>query len=167
MNKTKLSTKQETNLMKGADVVVKCLENEGVDTVFAYPGGQAIDLHNALTRTKKIRVILPRHEQGGGFMAQGYARSTGKVGVCMATSGPGAMNLLTAISDAFMDSVPIVAITGQVFQSLIGKSAFQETDVYGMTLPVVKHSYLVLKAEDLPQIIKEAFLIAKSGRAHV
>ena len=164
MNKTKLSTKQETNLMKGADVVVKCLENEGVDTVFAYPGGQAIDLHNALTRTKKIRVILPRHEQGGGFMAQGYARSTGKVGVCMATSGPGAMNLLTAISDAFMDSVPIVAITGQVFQSLIGKSAFQETDVYGMTLPVVKHSYLVLKAEDLPQIIKEAFLIAKSGR---
>ncbi len=151
-------------LMKGADVIVKCLENEGVDTIFAYPGGSSIDLHNAFTRSKKIRVILPRHEQGCGFMAQGYARSTGKVGVCMATSGPGAMNLLTAISDAFMDSIPLVAITGQVFQTLIGKTAFQETDVFGMTLPVVKHSYLVLDAEDLPQIIKEAFLIAKSGR---
>ncbi len=150
--------------MKGADVVVRCLENEGVDTVFAYPGGSSIDLHNAFTRSGKIRVILPRHEQGGGFMAHGYARSTGKVGVCMATSGPGAMNLLTTISDAFMDSVPMVAITGQVFQSLIGKSAFQETDVFGMTLPIVKHSYLVLDAEDLPRIIKEAFIIAKGGR---
>ena len=150
--------------MKGADVLVKCLENAGVDTVFAYPGGQSIDLHNAFTRTNKIRVILPRHEQGCGFMAQGYARSTGKVGVCMATSGPGAMNLLTTIADAYMDSVPMVAITGQVFQKLIGKSAFQETDVFGMTLPIVKHSYLVLRAEDLPQIVKEAFLIAKSGR---
>ena len=150
--------------MKGADVLVKCLENEGVDTLFAYPGGQSIDLHEAFSHSKKIRVILPRHEQGCGFMAQGYARSTGKVGVCMATSGPGAMNLLTTISDAFMDSIPMVAITGQVFQSLIGKSAFQETDVFGMTLPVVKHSYLVLNAEDIPQIIKEAFLIAKSGR---
>lgn len=150
--------------MKGADVLVKCLENAGVDTVFAYPGGQSIDLHNAFTRTNKIRVILPRHEQGCGFMAQGYARSTGKVGVCMATSGPGAMNLLTTIADAYMDSVPMVAITGQVFQRLIGKSAFQETDVFGMTLPIVKHSYLVLRAEDLPQIVKEAFLIAKSGR---
>lgn len=151
-------------LMKGADVLVKCLENEGVDTIFAYPGGQTIDLHNAFTRSKKIRVILPRHEQGGGFMAQGYARATGKVGVCMVTSGPGAMNLLTTIADAFMDSIPMVAITGQVFQHLIGKNAFQETDVFGMTLPIVKHSYLVLKAEDLPQIIKEAFIIAKSGR---
>lgn len=151
-------------MMKGADVVVRCLENEGVDTVFAYPGGSSIDLHNAFTRSRKIRVVLPRHEQGGGFMAHGYARSTGKVGVCMVTSGPGAMNLLTAISDAFMDSVPMVAITGQVFQSLIGKSAFQETDVFGMTLPIVKHSYLVLNAEDLPRIIKEAFIIAKGGR---
>ena len=150
--------------MKGSDVVVRCLENQGVDVVFAYPGGQAIDLHNSFARAKKIRVILPRHEQGGGFMAQGYARATGKVGVCMATSGPGAMNLLTAIADAFMDSIPMVAITGQVFSHLIGKSAFQETDVYGMTLPVVKHSFLVLNAEDLPQIIKEAFIIAKSGR---
>lgn len=163
--KTKTSKNPVQNReMKGADVVVRCLENEGVETVFAYPGGQSIDLHNAFTRSKKIRVILPRHEQGCGFMAQGYARSTGKVGVCMVTSGPGAMNLLTTISDAFMDSVPMVAITGQVFQHLIGKSAFQETDVFGMTLPIVKHSYLVLNAEDLPRIIKEAFVIAKSGR---
>lgn len=163
--KIKKSTKiEKPSLMKGADVLVKCLENEGVDTLFAYPGGQSIDLHNAFTRSKKIRVILPRHEQGCGFMAQGYARATGKVGVCMVTSGPGATNLLTTIADAFMDSIPMVAITGQVFQKLIGKSAFQETDIFGMTLPIVKHSYLVLKAEDLPQIIKEAFLIAKSGR---
>lgn len=158
------TTPAKSQLMKGSDVVVRCLENQGVDVVFAYPGGQAIDLHNSFARAKKIRVILPRHEQGGGFMAQGYARATGKVGVCMATSGPGAMNLLTAIADAFMDSIPMVAITGQVFSHLIGKSAFQETDVYGMTLPIVKHSFLVLNAEDLPQIIKEAFIIAKSGR---
>ena len=164
-NATKTQKAAKTqNLMKGSDVLVKCLENEGVDTIFAYPGGSSIDLHDSFSRSKKIRVVLPRHEQGCGFMAQGYARATGKVGVCMATSGPGAMNLLTAISDAFMDSIPIVAITGQVFQSLIGKSAFQETDVFGMTLPVVKHSYLVLNAEDLPQVIKEAFVIAKSGR---
>lgn len=163
--KTKTSKTPADNLvMKGADVVVKCLENEGVDTVFAYPGGSSIDLHNAFTRSKKIRVVLPRHEQGGGFMAQGYARATGKTGVCMVTSGPGAMNLLTTISDAFMDSIPMVAITGQVFQSLIGKNAFQETDVFGMTLPIVKHSYMVLDPKDLPQIIKEAFLIARSGR---
>ena len=167
MNKTKKSSAPRTKtpaLMKGADVLVKCLENEGVDTLFAYPGGQSIDLHEAFSKSKKIRVILPRHEQGCGFMAQGYARSTGKVGVCMATSGPGAMNLLTTISDAFMDSIPMIAITGQVFQTMIGKSAFQETDVFGMTLPVVKHSYLVLDAEKIPQIIKEAFIIAKSGR---
>lgn len=164
-NATKTPKAAKTPIpMKGSDVLVKCLENEGVDTIFAYPGGSSIDLHDSFSRSKKIRVVLPRHEQGCGFMAQGYARATGKVGVCMATSGPGAMNLLTAISDAFMDSIPLVAITGQVFQSLIGKSAFQETDVFGMTLPVVKHSYLVLNAEDLPQIIKEAFVIAKSGR---
>lgn len=167
MNKTKKRPEEKSKAqtpMKGADVLVRCLENEGVDTLFAYPGGQSIDLHDSFSKSKKIRVILPRHEQGCGFMAQGYARATGKVGVCMATSGPGAMNLLTTISDAFMDSIPMVAITGQVFQKMIGKSAFQETDVFGMTLPVVKHSYLVLEAEKIPQIIKEAFKIAKTGR---
>ncbi len=150
--------------MKGADLVVKCLEREGVDVVFAYPGGASMELHQALTRTDRIRTILPRHEQGGGFMAHGYARSTGKAGVCMATSGPGATNLVTCIADAYMDSIPLVAITGQVFQEFIGKSAFQETDFFGMTLPVVKHSFLVLKAEDLPRTIKEAFHIATTGR---
>lgn len=150
--------------MKGADCVVACLEREGVDVVFAYPGGASMELHQALTRTKKIRTILPRHEQGGGFMAHGYARATGKAGVCMATSGPGATNLVTCIADAFMDSIPLVAITGQVFQEFIGKSAFQETDFFGMTLPIVKHSFLVLVAEELPMIMKKAFIIATSGR---
>ncbi|MBC2593418.1 biosynthetic-type acetolactate synthase large subunit [Ruficoccus amylovorans] len=150
--------------MKGADVVVECLEREGVDVIFAYPGGSSIELHQALTRAKKLRTILPRHEQGGGFMAHGYARATGKPGVCMATSGPGATNLVTCIADAFMDSIPLVAITGQVFQEFIGKTAFQETDFFGMTLPVVKHSFLVLTAEELPIIIKKAFIIATTGR---
>lgn len=150
--------------IKGCDVVVKCLEREGVDVVFAYPGGASMELHQALTRTDKIRTILPRFEQGGGFMAHGYARATGKAGVAFATSGPGATNLITCIADAFMDSVPLVCITGQVFQEFIGKSAFQETDFFGMTLPIVKHSYLVLNAEDLPRVIKEAFHIATSGR---
>ncbi|WP_309386538.1 biosynthetic-type acetolactate synthase large subunit [Cerasicoccus frondis] len=150
--------------MKGADVLVACLEREGVDVVFAYPGGASMELHQALTRSNNIRTILPRHEQGGGFMAHGYARSTGKAGVCMATSGPGATNLITCIADAFMDSIPLVAITGQVFQELIGKSAFQETDFFGMTLPIVKHSFLVLEAEELPMIVKKAFEIATTGR---
>ena len=130
--------------MNGAETLVACLEREGVDTIFAYPGGASQFLHQALTKSKKIRTILPRHEQGGGFMAAGYARATGKVGVCMATSGPGATNLVTALADAYMDSIPLVSVTGQVPQANIGKGAFQETDFFGMTLPVVKHSYLVL-----------------------
>ena len=150
--------------MKGADIVVEALVREGVDTIFAYPGGASMELHQALTRTTKIRTILPRHEQGGVFAAEAYARATGRAGVCMATSGPGATNLVTGIADAYMDSIPLVAITGQVFQKFIGKAAFQETDFYGMTLPVVKHSYLVLNVADLPRIIKEAFLVATSGR---
>ncbi|WP_414662065.1 biosynthetic-type acetolactate synthase large subunit [Horticoccus sp. 23ND18S-11] len=150
--------------MKGSDCVVECLIREGVDVVFAYPGGASQELHQSLARTDKIRVILPRHEQGGSFAAEGYARVTGKVGVCMATSGPGATNLVSAIADAFMDSIPMVAITGQVFSKYIGKMAFQETDFYGMTLPIVKHSYLVMDASDLPRIFKEAFHLARSGR---
>lgn len=150
--------------MKGAEVAVECLLREGVDAVFAYPGGASLELHQALAKCEKLRTILPRHEQGGSFAAEGYARATGRPGVCMATSGPGATNLVTAIADAYMDSVPMIAITGQVFQKFIGKSAFQETDFFGMTLPIVKHSYLVLKAEDLPRIFKEAFHLATSGR---
>ena len=150
--------------MRGADVVIKCLEREGVDVVFAYPGGASMELHQALVRGNKIRTILPRQEQGGGFMAHGYSRATGKPGVAIVTRGPGATNLITCIADAFMDSIPLIAITGQVYQKFIGKAAFQETDVLGITLPIVKHSYLVLKAEDLPRIFKEAFHVATSGR---
>jgi acetolactate synthase I/II/III large subunit len=150
--------------MNGADCVVACLVREGVDVIFAYPGGASQELHQSLARTDKIRTILPRHEQGGSFAAEGYARATGKVGVCMATSGPGATNLVSAIADAYMDSIPMVAITGQVFSKFIGKSAFQETDFFGMTLPVVKHSYLVMNVADLPRIFKEAFHLARSGR---
>ncbi len=150
--------------MKGSDCVVECLIREGVDVIFAYPGGASQELHQSLARTDKIRTILPRHEQGGSFAAEGYSRVTGKVGVCMATSGPGATNLVSAIADAFMDSIPMVAITGQVFSKYIGKMAFQETDFYGMTLPIVKHSYLVMDANDLPRIFKEAFYLARSGR---
>ncbi|MEO7597941.1 MAG: biosynthetic-type acetolactate synthase large subunit [Opitutus sp.] len=150
--------------MKGSDAVVECLIREGVDVIFAYPGGASQELHQSLARTDKIRTILPRHEQGGSFAAEGYARATGKVGVCMATSGPGATNLVSAIADAFMDSIPLVAITGQVFSKYIGKMAFQETDFYGMTLPIVKHSYLVMNVHDLPRVFKEAFQLARSGR---
>jgi len=152
------------HVMNGAEVLVASLEREGVDTIFAYPGGASQFLHQALTKSKKIRTILPRHEQGGGFMAAGYSRATGRVGVCMATSGPGATNLVTALADAFMDSIPLVSITGQVPQANIGKGAFQETDFFGMTLPVVKHSYLVLNALDIPRVVKEAFYIANTGR---
>ena len=150
--------------MKGADAVVECLIREGVDVIFAYPGGASQELHQSLARTDKIRVILPRHEQGGSFAAGGYARATGRVGVCMATSGPGATNLVSAIADAYMDSIPLVAITGQVKKEFIGKMAFQETDFFGMTLPVVKHSYLVMDVHELPRIMKEAFHLARSGR---
>ena len=124
-------------VMSGADILVAALEREGVDTIFAYPGGASMAMHQALTRSKKIRTILPRHEQGGVFAAQGYARVTGRAGVCMATSGPGAMNLVTGIADAFLDSTPLVAITGQVPRHMIGKGAFQETDVFGVTAPIV------------------------------
>ncbi len=161
---TPTPTAQSGREMKGSDCVVECLIREGVDVVFAYPGGASQELHQSLARTDKIRVILPRHEQGGSFAAEGYARATGRVGVCMATSGPGATNLVSAIADAFMDSIPLVAITGQVFSKYIGKMAFQETDFFGMTLPIVKHSYLVMDANDLPRIFQEAFHLAKSGR---
>ncbi len=150
--------------MDGAEILVACLEREGVDTIFAYPGGASMPIHQALTKSTKIRTVLPRHEQGGVFAAEGYARASGRAGVCMATSGPGATNLLSGIADAYMDSVPLVAITGQVPQWMIGRGAFQETDIFGMTLPIVKHSYLVWDINDIPRIVKEAFHIAQSGR---
>ncbi len=155
---------QRGEAMLGAEILVACLEREGVEVVFAYPGGASMPIHQALTRSKSIRTLLPRHEQGGVFAAEGYSRVTGRAGVCMATSGPGATNLLTGIADAYMDSIPLVAITGQVPQAMIGKGAFQETDVFGMTLPVVKHNYLVMNVNEIPRIVKEAFHIAQSGR---
>jgi acetolactate synthase-1/2/3 large subunit len=150
--------------MSGSDILVAALEREMVDTIFAYPGGASMELHQALTRSDKIRVILPRHEQGGAFAAEGYARASGRPGVCMATSGPGATNLVTGIADAFMDSTPLIAITGQVPQAMIGKGAFQETDFFGMTLPVVKHSFLITDIADIPRVVKEAFHVATTGR---
>jgi len=154
-----------TQPTSGADVVVQTLVNHGVDTVFAYPGGASMPLHQALTRFRdKIRVVLPRHEQGGGFAAQGYARSTGKVGVCMATSGPGATNLVTSIADAKLDSVPMLAITGQVGTSVIGCDAFQETPIVEVCRSVTKHHYLVTDPNDLARVVREAFHIAGTGR---
>ena len=150
--------------MQGCEILVAALEREGVDTIFAYPGGASMEFHQALTRSNKIRTILPRHEQGGAFAAEGYARATGRPGLCMATSGPGATNLVTGIADAYMDSVPLVAITGQVPQAMIGKGGFQETDFFGLTLPIVKHSYLVTDVNDIARIVKEALYVAQSGR---
>jgi acetolactate synthase-1/2/3 large subunit len=149
--------------MFGRDILVEALEREGVEVIFAYPGGASMEIHQSLTKSK-IRTILPRHEQGGSFAAEGYGRATGKAGVCMGTSGPGATNLVTAIADAYMDSCPLIAITGQVNQAMIGRGAFQETDIIGVTLPIVKHSYLVTDVNDIPRIVKEAFYIAQTGR---
>ncbi len=163
-SETTISAPETHALMRGADIVVRCLEREGVDVVFAYPGGASMEMHQALTRSKKIRTILPRHEQGGAFAAEGYARATGRAGVAIATSGPGATNLVTGVADAYMDSVPLIVITGQVPRHMIGKGAFQETDVFGLAVPIVKHSYLVMNVEDIPRVFKEAFYIATTGR---
>jgi acetolactate synthase-1/2/3 large subunit len=153
------------SLQSGADILVQCLVNHGVEVVFAYPGGASMPLHQALTRFEhKIRTILPRHEQGGGFAAVGYARSTGRVGVCMATSGPGATNLVTCLADAKMDSVPLVAITGQVGTHVIGSDAFQETPIVEVCRAITKHHYLVTRTEDIPRVLKEAFYVASTGR---
>src|SRR5689334_18400694 len=160
---TATKRKEVGQAMFGRDIFVEALEREGVEVIFAYPGGASMEIHQSLTKSK-IRTILPRHEQGGSFAAEGYARVTGKAGVCMGTSGPGATNLVTAIADAYMDSCPLVAITGQVTQAMIGRGAFQETDIIGVTLPIVKHSYLVTNVNDIPRIVKEAFYIAQSGR---
>ncbi len=164
MNKKNMRAKNEKQIpMKGSEIAIKCLEMANVKTIFAYPGGASMELHQAL-RNSKLRVILPRHEQGGAFAAGGFARASGETGVCMATSGPGATNLITGIADAYVDSIPMVAITGQVPSKLIGKNAFQEIDIIGVTRPIVKHSYLVLDAEEIPKVFAEAFYLANSGR---
>jgi len=155
--------KDSPNKMTGAQAVLECLKREGVDVMFGLPGGVLLPLYDAIYHSD-IRHILVRHEQGAAHMADGYARATGKVGVCIATSGPGATNLVTGIATAYMDSVPMVAITGQVNTFLIGKDAFQEADITGITLPITKHNYLLRSAKDVPRVFREAFYIAKSGR---
>src|ERR1700746_3295754 len=149
----------------GCDILVECLVRHGVDTIFAYPGGASMPLHQSLTRySKDLRTILPRHEQGGGFAAEGYARATGKVGVCLATSGPGATNFVTCLADAKMDSCPIIAITGQVGTPVIGTDAFQETPIIETGRAITKHHYLITRTEDIVRVFKEAFHIACTGR---
>ncbi|MCL6588927.1 MAG: biosynthetic-type acetolactate synthase large subunit [Firmicutes bacterium] len=149
--------------ISGAEILLECLAREGVEVIFGYPGGAVIPIYDALYESK-IRNILVRHEQGAVHAADGYARSTGKVGVCLATSGPGATNLVTGIANAYMDSVPIVAITGQVATFLLGCDSFQEADITGITLPITKHNYLIKDINSLPRIVKEAFHIARTGR---
>src|ERR687885_87908 len=150
--------------MSGASSVVPSLEALGVDAVFGTPGGAILPLYDPLMDSRSVRHILVRHEQGAGHAAEGYAQATGRVGVCMATSGPGATNLVTPIADAYMDSVPIVAITGQVPRAAIGTDAFQEADIAGITQPITKHNYLVTDPADIPRVIAEAFHIAGTGR---
>jgi acetolactate synthase-1/2/3 large subunit len=150
--------------VNGAQSVVRSLEEAGVEVVFGIPGGAILPIYDPLMDSTRLRHILVRHEQGGGHAASGYAHATGRVGVCMATSGPGATNLVTPIADANMDSIPMVAITGQVGASMIGTDAFQEADIVGITLPVTKHNFLVTNADDIPRVIAEAFHIAATGR---
>ena len=150
--------------LNGGQIVCEALLNEGVDVVFGLPGGAILPLYGELSSYPKLRHILVRHEQGAAHAADGYARATGKVGVVFATSGPGATNLITGLATAMMDSVPMVAITGQVGRAAIGTDAFQETDITGVTLPVTKHNYLVMRAEDLGPTLHEAFHIARTGR---
>ena len=151
--------------LNGSEIVVACLKEQGVDTVFGYPGGTILNVYDALYKhSDEIRHILTSHEQGAAHAADGYARATGKVGVCMATSGPGATNLVTGIATAYMDSIPIVAITANVALPSLGKDSFQEVDIAGVTIPITKHNYIVKKVEDLAPIMREAFDIARSGR---
>ncbi len=161
--KTKLNKKNTKKSMTGAEALIKCLENHGVEYIFGLSGGSVIPIYDALVNSR-IKLILVRHEQGATHMADGYARVTGKPGVVLVTSGPGATNTVTGIMTAQMDSVPMIVITGQTITPLLGKDAFQETDTFGITMPIVKHSYLVKNTNDIPRIIKEAFYIASTGR---
>ena len=152
-------------VLTGAEIIIQCLLEQKVDTVFGYPGGKVLDLYDALYKhADEIKHVLTSHEQGASFAADGYARATGKVGVCMATSGPGATNLVTGIANAQLDSIPVVAITGNVPLSLLGKDSFQEVDIAGVTMPITKHNYIVKDIADLADIMREAFYIAQEGR---
>ena len=151
-------------ILTGAEIVIACLKEQGVDTVFGYPGGAILNIYDALYKHREITHILTSHEQGASHAADGYARATGKVGVCFATSGPGATNLVTGIATAYMDSIPVVAITCNVGTSLLGKDSFQEVDIAGITIPVTKHNFIVKDVKDLAGVIRRAFRIARSGR---
>lgn len=151
--------------LTGAEILIECLKEQGVDTIFGFPGGAVLNIYDALYKAKdEIRHILTSHEQGASHAADGYARATGKTGVCIATSGPGATNLVTGIATAYMDSVPMVAITGQVATSLLGKDSFQEVDITGITMPITKHNYIVKDVNKLADTVRDAFRIASSGR---
>ena len=150
--------------LNGSEIVIECLKEQGVDTVFGYPGGAILNIYDALYKHEEIKHILTSHEQGASHAADGYARSTGKVGVCLATSGPGATNLVTGIATAYMDSVPMVAITCNVGVSLLGKDSFQEIDIVGVTMPITKHNFIVKDVKELAKTIRKAFKIAKTGR---
>ena len=153
-----------TKQMTGAEMVVQALKDQGVDTLFGYPGGAVLPIYDAIFHQNHVRHVLVRHEQGAAHAAEGFARSTGRVGVLLVTSGPGATNAITGLTDALMDSIPIVCITGQVPTHLIGSDAFQECDTVGITRHCTKHNYLVKRIEDLPRILHEAFYVASSGR---
>ncbi len=150
--------------MTGAEILLECLQREGVEVIFGYPGGVVLPLYDALPRYPSIRHVLVRHEQGAAHMADGYARASGRLGVCLATSGPGATNLVTGIATAFMDSTPVLAITGNVARTLLGRDGFQEADITGITMPITKHNYLVMRASDLALTVREAIHIATTGR---
>src|ERR671926_658254 len=153
-----------TETMTGAEMVIRALADQGVEHVFGYPGGAVLPIYDALFHQEKVRHVLVRHEQGAVHAAEGYARSSGKPGVVLVTSGPGATNAVTGLADAMMDSIPLVCITGQVPTHLIGSDAFQEADTVGITRHCTKHNYLVRRIEDLPRILHEAFYVAKAGR---
>ncbi len=150
--------------MRGVDATLEVLKRGGVDAIFGIPGGPVIPLFDALFDDTDIRVFLTRHEQGAGHMAEGYAKVSGRVGVCTGTSGPGATNLVTPIADAYMDSVPMIALTGQVGSARVGTDAFQEADIVGITLPIVKHSWLVKDVAELPTVLEQALYVSQTGR---
>ena len=151
--------------LTGAQILIECLVEQGVDTVFGYPGGSVLNIYDELYKSSdRITHILTAHEQGASHAADGYARASGKVGVCIATSGPGATNLVTGIATAYLDSVPVVFITGNVNVNLIGKDSFQEADIAGITTPITKHNFIVKDVKDLAETVREAFEIARAGR---
>src|SRR5436305_3704472 len=159
-----LRSRTMSNEMTGAEMVIRALQDQGVEHIFGYPGGAVLPIYDALFHQDRVKHVLVRHEQGAVHAAEGYARSSGKVGCVLVTSGPGATNAVTGLTDAMMDSVPIVCITGQVPTHLIGSDAFQECDTVGITRPCTKHNYLVKSIEDLPRILHEAFYVASNGR---